>query len=90
MTRWGSRHELEVVWLVFVVTRNVECLYTLKEYFGDRAIAGKYISTDLEQLACGRVWAALVHRLMDDHGIETLEWVEPFLDFIPGLAPSRV
>lgn len=55
------------------MTSNVEYLYTLKEYFGGRAVAVQCTSTDVEQLACGRMWAALVHRLMHDHGIETLE-----------------
>ena len=37
------------------------------------------ISTDLEQLASGRMWGVLVHRVTYDRGVEAQEYLEPFL-----------
>ena len=37
------------------------------------------ISADVEQLARGRMWVTLVHRLKYDRGVKAQEYLEPFL-----------
>ena len=39
-------------------------------------VTNQPISADVEQLACERMWAALVHRLRCDRSVE---YLEPFL-----------
>ena len=65
--------------MVLVAASNVECHHTLKEYLRDWVVTEQRISTDVEQLARGRTWQALVHRDMYDRGVEAQEYLEPFL-----------
>ena len=66
MVSWGARHELEVVWLVFVVASNIEHHHSLEEYLGSRVVAERGIMADIEKLAGGWV----VARLRDDSSIQ--------------------
>ena len=42
-------------------------------------VTDQRISADVEQLARGRMWAVLVHRVMYDRSVEAQEYLEPFL-----------
>ena len=66
MVSWGARHELKVVWLVFVVASNIERHHSLEEYLGSRVVDEQGIVADVEKLAGGWV----VARLWDDSSIQ--------------------
>ena len=42
-------------------------------------VTDQRVSADVEQLARGRMWAVLVHRVMYDRSVEAQEYLEPFL-----------
>ena len=64
-------HELEVVWLVLIVTRDVEGHHSLEENLRCRVIAEKSIPRDIIELALRRVGATLRRSLGDDRSIQT-------------------
>ena len=75
-------HELEIVWLVLVVTRDVEGHHSLEENLRRRVVTEECVPRDIIELALRRVGAALDRPLGDYRGIQAEETVQPSLDLI--------
>ena len=82
-------HELKIVRLVLIVTRDVEGHHSLKENLRRRVIAEKSIAGDIVEFALGRVGAALHRTLGDDRSVQAEESIQPFLDFITSRVTNR-